>query len=71
MANITELTAKVDALQVALDEEQAAIAAAIAALQTSITDLQAIVANGGTEEERTALAGKLDAILADLQSTVE
>lgn len=63
MANsITELTAKVDALQTALDEKQAAIAAAIAALK------ELVVVNG-TEEERQILSDKIDAIFADVQST--
>lgn len=70
MANIAELTAKVDALQTALDTEQQEIADAIAALQQSITDLQAMVADGGTVEERQALADKLDAIKADLEGTI-
>jgi septal ring factor EnvC (AmiA/AmiB activator) len=70
MANITELTAKVDALQTALDAEQQQIADAIAALNQSITDLQALVADGGTAEERQALADKLDAIKTDLEGTV-
>lgn len=70
MASILELTAKVDALQTALDTEQEQIAAAIAQLQQTVTELQAIVANGGTEAERQALADKLDAITADLQNTI-
>lgn len=70
MANIAELTAKVDALQASLDQEQQEIADAIAALQQSITDLQAMVADGGTVEERQALADKLDAIKADLEGTI-
>lgn len=71
MANtIVDLTAKVDALQVSLDAEQEQIATAIAGLNQTITDLQAIVANGGTEAERQALADKLDAIKTDLESTV-
>lgn len=70
MANIADLAAKVDALQTALDTEQQEIADAIAALQQSITDLQAMVADGGTVEERQALADKLDAIKADLEGTI-
>lgn len=70
MANITELTEKVDALQAALDAEQQQIADAIAALQQTITDLQALVVSGGTEAERQALADKLDAIKADLEGTI-
>lgn len=70
MANIQELAQKVDALQVALDVEQEQIAAAIEALNQAIADLQAMVAEGGTPEERQALADKLDAIKADLESTI-
>jgi septal ring factor EnvC (AmiA/AmiB activator) len=70
MANINDLTAKVDALQASLDAEQQQIADAIAALNQSIIDLQAMVADGGTVEERQALADKLDAIKADLEGTI-
>ena len=70
MASITELTAKVDALQTSLDAEQEQIKTAIDGLNQSITDLQAIVAEGGTAEERQALADKLDAIKTDLEGTV-
>lgn len=70
MATIRELTEKVDALQVALDAEQEQIAAAIAALNVTIEDLRVIVADGGTAEERQALADKLDTIVADLEATV-
>lgn len=70
MASIQELTAKVDALQTALDEEQAVIKAAIDALNQTVTDLQAIVSEGGTTEERQALADKLDAITEDLKGTI-
>ena len=70
MATITELTAKVDELQVALDAEQEQIRAAIEALNQAIADLQVLVAEGGTAEERQALADKLDAIKADLVATI-
>lgn len=70
MANIQELTDKVDALQVALDAEQEQIAAAIAALQATIDELKALVADGGTPEQRQALADKLDAIKSDLEATI-
>ncbi len=68
--NIADLTAKVDALQASLDTEQQQIADAIAALNQSIIDLQAMVADGGTAEERQALADKLDAIKSDLEGTI-
>lgn len=68
MANsIADLTKKVDALQQALDTEQEQIAAALARLQTTIDELRA---SNGTEEERQALADKLDAIKADIEGTI-
>lgn len=70
MANtIQQLTEKVDALQAALDAEQEQIAAAIAKLQATIDELESGSGNG-TEEERQALADKLDAIVFDLKATV-
>lgn len=70
MATLQELETKVDELQVALDAEQQSIAEAIAALTQTITDLQALVADGGTVEQRQAIADKLDALKADLEGTV-
>ena len=77
MAKIAELSAKVDGLQVALDAEQQQVAdllaantAAIASLEQTIAELQAIIADGGTEAERQAVSDKLDAVIADLKSTV-
>lgn len=70
MASISELSSKVDALQAALDSEQQEIADAIAQLNQTISDLQAIVSDGGTAEERQAIADKLDAITTDLQGTI-
>ena len=68
--NIQELNAKVDALQVALDNEQEQIALALAGLNQLVEDLQDLVADGGTEAERQALADKLDVITADLAATI-
>src|SRR5687767_10199996 len=70
MAKLQDLNDKVDHLQHVLNEEQAQIAAAIAALQKSVDDLQAIIVDGGTEAERQAVSDKLDAVIADLQSTI-
>lgn len=72
MASIAELTQKVDALQAALDAEQQEIQDAIAALNTTVQELRDQIANneGGTVEERQALADKLDAIKSDLEGTV-
>ena len=70
MATIQEITAKVDQLQISLDNEQAAIVAAIAGLQQTITDLQTSIVSGGTEAERQAVLDKLTAITADLEATI-
>lgn len=72
MASIAQLTQKVDALQAALDAEQQEIQDAIAALNTTLQELRDQIANneGGTVEERQALADKLDAIKTDLEGTV-
>ena len=70
MANITELTQKVDDLQVSLDAEQEQIRLAIEALNQAIADLQLLVVEGGTPEQRQALADKLDAIKGDLENTI-
>lgn len=74
---IKELEVKVDNLQIALDAEQAEIAArdaqkdaAILGLQEANAALQLLVADGGTTEERQAIADKIDAVITDLQSTV-
>lgn len=68
--NIAELNLKVDALQLALDAEQNQIALALAGLNQLVVELQALVADGGTEAERQALADKLDVITADLAATI-
>lgn len=70
LMNIEELTAKVDALQTSLDAVQAQIAESSEALNQTISDLTAIVSDGGTEEQRQALADKLDSIKTDLEGTV-
>jgi hypothetical protein len=77
MPTLAELKAKVDELQVALDVEQQQVAdllgakdAAIAALDTIITDLQALVAAGGTEAERHAILDALTLAKSDLEATV-
>jgi ribosomal protein S11 len=77
MPTLEEISAKVDELQVALDNEQEQVAAliaakdaAISALTESITALEALVAEGGTAEARQAVIDSLDAIKADLEATV-
>ncbi len=67
MPTLSELSAKVDELQGHLDTEQEEIAAAIAALQSAVTDLQGQVAAGGTEAERQAVVDKLNTVITDLQ----
>lgn len=70
MASIAQLTEKVEALQTALDNEQEQIQAAIAGLNETITQLRTDVAEGGTAEQRQALADKLDGIKTDLEGTI-
>lgn len=75
MANITELTQKVDTLQTqvtdltdAVNTEQQQITDAINALNQTITELQGMIADGGTTEQRQALSDKLTQISTGLQS---
>lgn len=71
MANsIKELTEKADALQSALDAEQEQIKSVIGKLETEIEELKGMIADGGTTEERQALADKLDVTLSDLKATI-
>lgn len=70
MPTIQELSAKVDELQTALDDEQKQIADAIAALQTTVSDLQGQVAAGGTDADRQAVVDKINAVITDLQGTI-
>lgn len=70
MEKLDELSAKVDALQVALDAEQAQIAAAIDGLSATIVALEAQLADGATPEAVQVIIDKVDAIKADLEGTV-
>lgn len=70
MPTLQELSDKVDELQTALDDEQTAIQAAIDTLTTTNTELQALVAAGGTEEERQAIFDKVATVITDLQGTI-
>lgn len=70
MANITQLTEKVDALQTALDAEQEQIKAAIDELNAAKAELEVMIAEGGTTEQRQALADKLDGVITDLKGTI-
>ena len=74
MPTLQELSAKVDELQVSLDEEQVAIQAAIDGLAAVAADLQtqldAAIAAGGTDADRQALLDKVNAIKGDLEATI-
>lgn len=77
MATIAELNAKVDELAIALDNEQQQVAdlnaqkdATIVTLNETIAALEAAQGDGGTVEERQAVLDKLNALKADLESTV-
>lgn len=74
MPTLEELSAQVDQVQAALDAEQQQVAdllaqkdATIAALQTTVAQLEA---EGGTPEGRQAVADKLNTLLSDLTATV-
>lgn len=70
MATLKQLSEKVDALQAALDAEQEQIKNAIDTLIAQVEQLKQNIADGGTEEERQAVADKIDAVIADLQGTI-
>lgn len=77
MPTLQELSAKVDELQLSLDNEQQQVAdllaakeAAITSLTETVTALQLLVADGGTAEERQAVLDKLNATKTDLEGTV-
>lgn len=77
MPTLQELNQKVTELQDAIDIEQQQVAdllaqkeTAIAALTQANADLQLLVADGGTAEERQAVLDKLNAAKADLEATV-
>lgn len=68
---VAEIEAKVDALQTALDNEQAQIQASIETLKSTIQELRDQIANGGADQEGLErIATKLDALQADLEATV-
>ena len=74
---LAEISAKADELQTALDAEQQQVKdllaqkdATIATLGETITGLEALVAEGGTAEDRQALLDKLIAAKDDLEATV-
>lgn len=67
--SIKDLSAQVDTLQTSLDAKQEQIQTAIDALSKSITDLNNLIVEGGSEADRQAIADKLTALKADLEST--
>ena len=75
MPTLQELSAKVDELQAALDEEQQQVADLIASRDSSIATLETAVADltasGGTDADRQAVADKINSAITDLKSTVE
>lgn len=70
MATIQELSAKVDELQTKIDTEQQQVADALATLNQTVSDLQALIVDGGTQAERQAIMDKLNSAISDLESTV-
>lgn len=78
MPTLAEIQALADSLQTSLDQEQARVKElldekdnTITTLNTTVTELQALVESGGTEEQRQALLDKLTTLKTDLESTVE
>lgn len=70
MPTLQELSDKIDELNSALQTEQQQVADAIADLNTTITDLEALVEAGGSESDRQAILDKIIAIKEDLEGTV-
>jgi chromosome segregation ATPase len=69
--SVADIEAKVDALQTALDNEQAQIQTSIDGLNTTIQELRDQIANGANDQEAfERIATKLDAIQTDLEGTI-
>lgn len=70
MATLQELTDKLDALQVALDNEQAQVKAALDAQAALIAELQAQVNDGATPAQLQAIIDRISSIQTDLEGTI-
>lgn len=70
MATLAELSAKVDELQTKIDAEQQQVQNALTTLNQTVADLQALIVDGGTAEERQAILDKLNSAIADLETTI-
>ena len=69
--SVADIEAKVDALQTALDTEQAQIQAAIDSLNTTVQELRDQIAAGANDQEALErIATKLDSIQSDLEGTI-
>lgn len=69
MATLQELAAKVAELEAAVDAEQAQAHQTVEDLNAVIAELEALVAQGGTAEERQAIVDQLVRIREDVEST--
>lgn len=65
-----EILDKLNSLQETVDTEQEQIRQAIGGLEEVVAQLRADLAEAGTAEERAEIADKIDAITADLKSTI-
>lgn len=70
MASLDEIQAEALKVQETLDNVQATVASSFEALNATIADLQAQLADGGTPEQRQAVLDSLVAITADLGTTI-
>lgn len=71
MSKITDIEAQVDALQTALDNEQAQIQTAIDGLNVTIQELRDQIAGGATDTEALdRIVTKLDGLKSDLEGTI-
>lgn len=69
MSKIDDLNALVADLQASVDTKQASLAAAIAAFEQTIADLQALLATGATEAQLQTVIDSVTAAKTDLEAT--